>query len=283
MNATQLIPFLVETIKARIPVLVEGAPGIGKSEIMNAATELADADLIVTHPAIEDPTVPAGLPFIVDGLADFLPFGALRRARSAKRLTVWFADDIGQATPATQAAYMPLLDAARGNNAILGEAAQHIVFVAATNRRGDRAGVSGILEPVKSRFGTIVPLDVDLDSWCNWAIDHNVDPILIAFHRFKGGALLSDFKPTGDLTNSPSPRTWYHVNKLIALNLSSVARQAAIAGAVGEGAAVEFGAFEKSWKLLPNIDQILIDPSKVHNVNHWDSSGHKIPLFYKTT
>src|SRR5882724_8207438 len=82
-----------------------------------------------------------------------------------------------------------------------------VVFIAATNRRGDRAGVSGILEPVKSRFATIVELVPDLNDWCVWAASTDIAPEVIAFLRFRP-ELFSYFKPTADLTNSPSPRTW---------------------------------------------------------------------------
>ncbi len=263
MNATQLISLLSETIKACIPVLVQGAPGIGKSDILTQAASDAGADMILSHPAVSDPTDVKGLPWIVKGpkgdSATFLPFGELEQAIKAKKRTVWFLDDLGQASPAVQASFMQLLLARQVNGHAISD---EVVFVAATNRRTDRAGVSGILEPVKSRFGTIVELEPDLDSWCNWAIDHNVNPLLIAFLRFKPD-LLCKFNATNDLSNSPVPRTWSHVNRLLELSLTPTIQMQAIAGAVGEGAATEFGAFIKLWSQLPNIDQILIDPKSV--------------------
>ncbi len=263
MNATQLIALLSETIKARIPVLVEGAPGIGKSDILTQAAVDAGADMILSHPAVSDPTDVKGLPWISKGKngdsATFLPFGELEQAINARKLTVWFLDDLGQASPAVQASFMQLLLARKVNGHSISD---NVVFVAATNRRTDRAGVSGILEPVKSRFGTIVELEADLDSWCNWAIDHNVNPLLIGFLRFKP-ELLCKFEAKNDLKNSPVPRTWSHVNKLLDLQLSPTVQNIAIAGAVGEGAATEFAAFQKLYAQLPNIDQILMDPTKV--------------------
>jgi len=37
----------------------------------------------------------------------------------------------------------------------------HVTFLAATNKKSDRAGVSGILEPVNSRFAAIVELQYE--------------------------------------------------------------------------------------------------------------------------
>ncbi len=74
---------------------------------------------------------------------------------TATKLTACFIDDLGQATPAVQAAAMQLILARTLNGHRVSD---HVVFIAATNRRTDRAGVSGILEPVKSRFATLVEL-----------------------------------------------------------------------------------------------------------------------------
>lgn len=259
MKPSQLVTFLAAALKARLPVLITGAPGIGKSDIVAQATAAAKADLILSHPAVADPTDAKGLPWVVNGAATFLPFGELDRAVKAKRPTVWFLDDLGQASPAVQASYMQLLLARRVNDHALSD---HVTFVAATNRRTDRAGVSGILEPVKSRFGSIVELTVDLDEWCQWAIDEDLPPELIAFLRFKPD-MLSAFTASADLVNCPVPRTWSHVAKILALQLPPAVQHMAFEGAVGAGAATEFSAFLSLYAELPSIDQILVDPKSV--------------------
>ena len=259
MKPSQLITFVTSAIAARLPVLITGAPGIGKSDLVAQAATRAGADLILSHPAVADPTDAKGLPWIVDGHATFLPFGELQRALDAGKPTVWFLDDLGQASPAVQASYMQLLLARRVNGHVLSD---HVTFVAATNRRTDRAGVTGILEPVKSRFGSIVELTPDVDEWCTWAIDHDVPPELIAFIRFQPDRL-SAFVASADLTNCPTPRTWSHVARLMAMQLPAALQHEAFAGAVGDGAAVEFSAFLRLYAELPSIDQILIDPMNV--------------------
>jgi hypothetical protein len=259
MKPSELITFLVQAFQARMPVCVTGAPGIGKSDLVDHARQQISADLILSHPAVADPTDAKGLPWVVDGHATFLPFGELDRALHATRPTVWFLDDLGQASPAVQASFMQLLLARRVNGHILSD---HVTFVAATNRRTDRAGVTGILEPVKSRFGSIVELAPDLDEWCTWAINANVPVELIAYLRF-APQHLCNFQATADLTNSPVPRTWAHVGKILAMHMPHGVQHAAIAGAVGEGAAVEFSAFLRMYQELPNVDQILVDPTSV--------------------
>lgn len=258
MRIGQAATLLAEFIRRQMPALLTGAPGVGKSDLFAQAAESAGADLILSHPVVEDPTDAKGLPWVgKDGAsATFLPFGEMARALAATELTVWALDDLGQASPAVQAAYMQLLLARRVNGHILPDC---VTFVAATNRRTDRAGVTGILEPVKSRFATIIEVEPNIDDWCAWAFDHDVPAELIAFLRFRP-ELLSAFQPTADMTNSPVPRTWAHAGKILAMGLPHEIQHQAIAGAVGQGAAVELGGFLRLYKELPNIDAILLDP-----------------------
>ncbi len=258
MRPTQLSEFLSYAITARLPVLVTGAPGVGKSDIVAQAAEAAGAQLILSHPAVADPTDAKGLPWVAPGgkTATFLPFGELARALDAVVPTVWFLDDLGQAPPSVQASFMQLLLARRVNGQVLPDC---VTFLAATNRRTDRAGVSGVLEPVKSRFAAIVELEVDLDDWTQWAFSAGVPAELVAFMRFRPN-LLCDFKPTSDLVNCPLPRTWAHAARLLALGMPAALQHQALIGAVGEGAAVEFGAFLHLYKELPAIDSIMADP-----------------------
>lgn len=255
MKHGELASLLSRTIPARLPVLITGAPGVGKSDAVAQAAESTNAKLIISHPVVSDPTDFKGLPFPdkKGETAKFLPFGDLAELVHATDLTVFFLDDLGQAPPSVQAACMQLLLARRVNGHRVSDS---VCFVAATNRRTDRAGVQGLLEPVKSRFAAIVNLDADLDSWVKWALKAQLPTELIAFLRFRP-ALLHDFRPTQDLVNTPSPRTWHNVARLMSAGIDSYEP---IAGAVGEGAAAEFVGFLKIFRSLPNPDLILLNP-----------------------
>lgn len=258
MKPSELFTLLKSMIKAQKPTLITGAPGVGKTEIVESACEAVDADIILSHPVTSDPTDAKGLPAkISDTEATFLPFGELLQAMKAEKPTVWFLDDLGQASPAVQAAFMQLILARRINGHKLPDC---VTFVAATNRRADRAGVSGILEPVKSRFTTIVELKADMQEWCNWAIKKGMPPTLIAFIRYRGD-LLSAFSATADMTNSPTPRTWYNLSCVEALKLPQHIEHEAMCGSVGEGAAADYLAFRKMASALVSIDAILADPA----------------------
>jgi len=258
MRPSQLTSLLLKSIPAKMPILVTGQPGCGKTDVISATCEQLGADLILEHPVVSDPTDAKGIPWVVDGEAVFLPIGNLEKLMNAKKLTVCFIDDLGQAPHLVQAAYMQLILARRINGH---EVSPHVCFVAATNRRTDRAGVSGVIEPMKSRFSTIVPLDISLDDWVQWALQNDIPVEFIAFARFRPD-VLSDFKPTNDLTNSGSPRTFANAVKMYQLGLPQEIEYETLAGSIGEGFAAELVGFLKIFRSLPNPDSILMNPEK---------------------
>lgn len=254
MNPKQLQKLLATAFKARQRVLIKGPPGIGKSDIVEQAVAELDAVLQISHPAVSDPTDYKGMPAVLaDGRAEFLPFGDLNKLIQADKLTVAFLDDLGQAPPAVQAAVMQLIQARRVNGHKISD---KVVFCAATNDTSHMAGVSGLLEPVKSRWDTIVDLDVSVDAWCEWALDHDMPSELMAFIRFRPG-MLCDFKPTREIKNSPCPRTVAAVGRWLNCGVKDFD---VIAGAAGEGFATELVAFLKLYAELPSLDDIIMNP-----------------------
>ena len=253
MNAKQLQETLKKAVKAGLPVLVKGAPGVGKSDIITQVAKELKYDLVVFHPVVSDPTDFKGLPAIVNGKADFLPFGDLKKLIEAKKPTIAFMDDIGQAPAVVQAALMQLILARQVNGHAI---SKKVVFIAATNRREDRAGVTGILEPVKSRFATIVQLEPTSNEWIEWAFDNDMPGELIGFITFRP-SMLNEGKATADIINHPCPRTIAYAGKLINIGLDDIET---LAGAVGEGCAVELVGFMAVYNSLPNISAILLDP-----------------------
>lgn len=258
MKPSELSNFLSTTLQARLPILIKGAPGIGKTDIVKQACKEAKADLIISHPVVSDPVDYKGFPHVVDNEAHFIPFGDLNLLIKATCPTVYFLDDLGQAPAAVQAAAMQLILERRINGHKVSE---QVTFLAATNRKADRAGVSGILEPVKSRFVSIVELEPDVNDWVKWAITNRLPAELVSFIRFRSN-LLHDFKPSTDLNNSPCPRTVHNVAKLMQAQVAPELRYEAFTGAAGEGFATEFVGFMNIYQTLPDPESILVDPDR---------------------
>lgn len=269
MYPKQLAETLEHMVNHREPVLIKGQPGVGKTDIVKQVAEKLECDLIVTHPVVDDPIDYKGLPFHVDGEAQFLPIGNLNKLVKADKPTVMFLDDLGQAPPAVQAAAMQLLLARSINEH---KVPDYVTFIAATNRKEDRAGVAGILEPVKSRFATIVELEPNIDDWTDWASNQGDMPIeLIAFMQYRPG-LIREFEATADITNTPCPRTIAAVGRILNQGMPPSLRSEVISGAAGEGFASEIEGFLQVYEKMPNPKDVLKDPKK-HNLERIDDTA----------
>lgn len=245
------------------PSLLVGMPGVGKTDLVKQAAEEAGYELLITHPVVDDPIDYKGLPFVVEGKADFHPIGFLNQLMTTTSPLVVFLDDLGQAPPVVQAAAMQLLL----NRAINGKKiSDYVVFVAATNRPQDRAGVTQILEPVKSRFLTIMHVDAHVKDWSEWAAANGIRQEVIGCVNFRTG-LLEGFEPTADMTNSSTPRTIAHVSQILDMDVPEDAKMDLIGGAAGAGFAREFTAFVEAYNRLPDLQEALADPDSINIPN----------------
>lgn len=252
---------LLRLIPAGGSALLVGSPGVGKTDSVKAVADELGYDLLITHPVVDDPTDYKGLPAIIQGTkgqaagAEFLPFGNLNHMINAERETIVFFDDLGQAAPAVQAACMQLLLAREINGKRISD---KVHFLAATNRRQDKAAVTGLITPLLDRFDTVLPFEFDLDDWVEWVLQRDLPPVLAAFARFKPD-LLNKFEANRDMKKSPTPRSAAAVGRLVNLGLDSLD---VLSGAAGEGFATEFLAFYRVWQSLPDRNEIYLNPNK---------------------
>lgn len=270
MNPKQLTELLSKTIPSGTPTLTLGAPGIGKSDIHSQAAKIARYDYLAIYPALLDPTDLSGLPIPVtdkDGTraVERLLDGDLAGIFARTDPLLILLDEIGQASTAMQSACAPLLLARKIGKYTLPDC---VTVAAATNRRTDRAGASAILTHLISRCIT-VELNPDLDNFSDWAIQHKTRPEVVSFLRWRP-KLLHDFdaeKSSSGTQPYPCPRSWANpkagVSGVLNLNLSHDVEMDAISGCIGKGAATEFMAHLTISRELPNLDEILNDPSSL--------------------
>lgn len=277
MKPSQIRTLLNTLIPAGEPVLLVGPPGIGKSDVASAVTSALNYDLIITHPVVEDPTDYKGMPAVVQGdggpTASFLPFGELNRMLSATVPTVVMMDDLGQAPPAVQAAVMQLILARQINGQRISD---KVSFIAATNRREDRAAVTGFIAPLLDRFTCVVPIEFDLDEWVAWGIRNSMPVELLAFARLQPTAILGyQQDPAGtwggaerpaaprggkEMRKSATPRSVAGLGRLVNLGILDLDT---LAGAAGEAFATAFVAFHRTWREIPDRNEIYLNPDSV--------------------
>lgn len=271
-------------IETKLNMLVVGPPGTGKTEIIKqVAQDVCDeqgGEVMILHPVCDDPTDYKGLGFPSEDrkAANFLPFGNLQRMITAERLLICIFDDAGQAAPSVQAAIMQVVQERSINGHKISDMCR---FFLLTNRKGDKAGVTGILEPLKSRC-IIVSLDVHDDDWRQWAAGAGMPPELIAFSKLRP-EMLHKFAPTSDISNSPNPRNWEHAGRLMAAGMPKTLEFELFRGCNGEQWASEFSAFLRIYREMPDPEAYIRDPEKELPENESVLYALAAALSYKAT
>jgi hypothetical protein len=252
MKASAISTALRTLIAAKQPVFLWGGPGIGKSAIIRQLAEHMSIPLQDVRALLLDPVDLRGLPFLgPDGRSKWATPEFLPKDGAG----ILFLDELNAAPAMVQAScYQLVLDRKLGEYTLPKDWA----IVAAGNRDSDRAVTTKMPTPLRNRF-VHLEFEVDLQDWSEWAIGAGVRPEVIAFLRFRQ-ELLSAFDR--DANAFPSPRSWEFVSRILDASPDACVEHELFAGAVGMGAATEFSAFLKTFRELPNIDAILLNPHK---------------------
>lgn len=259
MKTSLVAEHLENLVKADLPAFLWGPPGIGKSDITKQLAEKLKADLIDIRASLLDPVDLRGIPYRDENGRTrwappvFLP--AEPETKKSKRTTILFLDELNVAPLLVQGSLYQLL-----LNRQLGEYTlpSNVRLLAAGNRATDRAVVNRMSSALTSRLVHLT-VEVDLNDWVAWAIDHDIKLEIIAFLRFKPD-LLHDFKPDKDLNTYSCPRTWEFLSKY--MTVCPDVNLEVVKGIVGAGAATEFVSFLRVYRNLPDIDALLMNPSK---------------------
>jgi MoxR-like ATPase len=255
-NMTQVKPSelaiaLSICIDSRQPVCIWGSPGIGKSKVVQQTAGRKTLLLQDVRAVLLDPVDLRGLPHINgDGQAHWATPSFLPRDGAG----VLFLDELNRAPALVQnACFQLVLDRQLGEYRL----PDGWVVVAACNRESDGGGVTRMSSALANRF-VHLEVEPDLDDWCKWAVAANVEPAVIAFLRFRP-ELLHQFDRTARAF--PTPRSWEFISNITAQKPVAAVEHALFAGAVGEGAAVEYSAFLRLFREIPSIDAVLLNPA----------------------
>jgi hypothetical protein len=251
----------VVAVDNREPVMLWGQPGGGKSEGVQQLARDNNAELVDIRLSQYDSVDLRGIPTVTNGLTTWnapatLPFIG-NDAFPDDRKIILFLDEINSAAPSVAAvAYQLINDRAVGEHKLK----PNVIVIAAGNRESDRGVTNRMPTPLANRF-THVEVEVDAETWIDWAMDNGVHPLFAAFFKFRP-ELISTFDPAKPDKAFATPRTWWKANKYFATGMNSELMNAAIAGAVGAGPAAEFMGFTQIWKDMPDLKQLIKNPAK---------------------
>ena len=265
VTATDLKQEIRDNMRIGLNTMIWGGPGIGKSEIPQQVANELNIPLLDFRANLFDPVDVRGIPYTRDDLS--VASGAMKITSWAPPDTfpseethgprgLFMIDELPTAPPATQNAFLQLLLTRQVGNYKMPDGWS---CLAAGNRLTDGASVYQMPSPVRNRL-MHYELEPSLDAWCEWALKNEVNTTLVSFMRYRPNLLYS-FK--ADEYAFPTPRSWSFVDKRLRLtkNIDDSRLFFGIAGAVGTGPAGEFLAFAKIADKLPDIDNLIANPS----------------------
>ena len=242
-------------VAARVPVLLWGAPGTGKTSAIRAMAQTMGLPCETVIASIREPSDFAGLPIVVgDGVRFAPPAWARRLAEAGHGLL--FLDELSTAPPAVQAALLRVVLERVVGDLTLPDA---VAVVAAANPPEQAADGWDLSAPLANRLchlawqtdprsvadglaggwaPPVVPVLPD-----GWQAEEILSRGLVAAFLHVRPALAC--APPSDAASAgrgwPSPRTWEMAARLMAAAGASgtgdEARSALIRGAVGDGPA----------------------------------------------
>lgn len=236
------------------PVMLRGAPGIGKSDIVKAVVQELKIELRDIRLAQMDPVDLRGVPTVKDGQTKWaVPSFFPTEPESAG---IIFLDELSAADPSIQvAAYQLLLDRRIGEYKVPSK----WIIVAAGNRAEDNAVSLPMSSALANRM-MHMELHAEPEEWARWASEQGLDPSVIGFIRFRPEML---FAPGENCERGwPSPRSWASVSKTLEIGLADDELAPCIAGLVGDGTAAQFLTYRKQFRALGDVHAMMLDPGK---------------------
>lgn len=259
----QVQPIVVRAMKAKRPIFLWGAPGIGKSELIENITYnvLPGKNLMIDmRLALMEPTDLRGYPFRNPDTnqMEWAPPADLPTPEVAEEYDtiVLFLDELNSAPPSVQAAaYQLVLNGKIGQYVL----PKNVRIVAAGNRDTDRGVTYRMPAPLANRFRHI-NMEVNFEDWSQWAVNNSVHPDVIGYLSYAKQDLF-DFDPKSNSQAFASPRSWNFVSEILNVeefeDASAKEQMAELAGAVGEGMAIKFAEHRKVAAYLPNPTEVL--------------------------
>jgi hypothetical protein len=261
VKPSQTRSIVQRAIKANQPIFVWGAPGIGKSDLVQQITEsLGNSLMIDLRLALMEPTDLRGYPFRnpETNTMEWAPPADLPSAELAAQYdtVVLFLDELNSAPQSVQAAAYQLILNRRIGQYVLPD---NVRIIAAGNRDTDRGVTFRMPAPLANRFRH-VNMNVDHADWQRWAITNGINHDVVGYLAYAKQDLF-DFDPKTSSQAFATPRSWSAVSTMLSIegfdDVDSFEQKAEIAGAVGEGMAGKFIEHRRMSGLLPNPELIL--------------------------
>ncbi len=249
LTQKQLSIFLLNTAIVR-PVFIWGAPGIGKSALVQAfAAEvgLECVSLLGSQLAPEDII---GVPQIINGKSRFCPPGMIAREQPY----CLFLDELNACSHEVQKAFYSLIHERRVGDYHLPEGS---IVVGAGNRAQDSAIVKPMSSALLNRM-IHVQLKVSANDWLEWAYVEHIHPWILDYIQLRPDHLWKQPPKTEEPFSSP--RAWHMLSdalKEFGEEVSDQMLEAIAFGCLTASHATQFKAFVKQLRSKYTLGAII--------------------------
>ncbi len=252
MRPSHVFEALVALLRSRRSTFLWGPPGVCKSSLVHQLGAQVELPVLDYRLLYRQPVDLLGVPGIQEGRTVFHPPADFPMEGEG----IFFLDELAQSEKSTvQVAAQIALERRCGDNK-LGDG---WVVIAASNRQEDRAGAHRLPSNLLSRF-IHLDVDVSVEDWQEWALQHEIQVPVRSWINFKPGRLHC-FDASLNQRAFPSPRSWHALSDVLPLTPPAL-RLDVFAGIVGPGDAAEFLAFLEVHQSLPDREQLLADPDR---------------------
>jgi hypothetical protein len=255
----------------KVTPLVSGPPGCGKSRSVEAFARAMSRQCYTLIGSLREPADVGGYPYPVHGDRPYMAVMPPKWAQDCQNgQWVLFLDELTTCPPAVQAALLGVIAENRVGDALLPDT----VWKLAACNPPDCAANGSELEPPLANRLCHLPWETDSEAWqrgmgnvlnfpqptftplpADWekCIGRNTS-LIAAFHKHKAG-LLQAYPKDRAKTSGPWPsiRSWTNAAlcaaAMEAIDAEPLLRYRAVAGCVGEEAALEFQTWEQSLDL----------------------------------
>jgi hypothetical protein len=210
----------------RVVPFILGAPGGGKSACArDIITSLGITNVVEFTASLRDPVDVLGTPNNTGDFTRWVPPEEFYQIREGVGRSALILEELSDAPVPMQNALCGVIYDRRAGNLMLER--NELFIIATGNRTEDKSGANRITSKLAGRTRRFDFVE-NIDDWTQWALDNEVDPVLIQFLRFRPGQL-SDFDPNR------------FANPM-------------------EGAAAEYTGFRRIYASLPDVDSVLLSP-----------------------
>jgi len=260
-NARQLKDVLKLNYELEIPTLIVGPPGIGKTDIVRqfareVGLKMPDRPIILSGYQPED-LLGVPMPNKETGYLDYFLMKVFPASHSEERWLLFF-DEFTNCDKRLQA---PLQQFFLYKELGDYKAPKHTYLVAAGNSVDDGCFAYELSRALEDRF-CIVSLQIDVDSWMDWALENQIHPSIISFIKTKPEFLhysLTQGKHYAEEDRVlPTPRAWGRfVDRYLKSSSSRTTKEICISGVVGAQVASMFFRVVDELETIPSPKEVI--------------------------